>query len=77
MVLITIILLGTKPFLKLTYRETLMKMRSLSVFSAPANYGAVKIARSSFDVVLQTMKHTMIYPSSGPSSEVIALRLVV
>jgi hypothetical protein len=37
----------------------------------------VKIARSSFDMVLQTIKHTMIYPGSGLSSEVIALHLAV
>jgi hypothetical protein len=51
--------------------------RQLSVFSAPANNGVVKIARSSFEVVWQTMKHTIIYHGSGPSSEVIALRLAV
>jgi hypothetical protein len=45
----------------------------VSVFSAPANYGVVNIARSSSMVVLRTMKHTMIYPGSDPSSEVIAL----
>jgi hypothetical protein len=37
----------------------------------------VKIAHSSSEVVLLTMNHTMIYPGSGPSSEVIALCLVV
>jgi hypothetical protein len=37
----------------------------------------VKITCSSSEVVLQTIKHTVIYPSSGPSSEVIALRPVV
>jgi hypothetical protein len=46
------------------------------MFSVPANYGVVKIAHSSFKVVLRTMKHTMIYPGSDPSSEVIALYLV-
>jgi hypothetical protein len=50
---------------------------TLSVFSTPTNYGVVKIARSSSEVVMRTMKHTMIYPGSGPSSEVIALRPVV
>jgi hypothetical protein len=49
----------------------------MSVFSAPANYGVVKIVRSSFDVVLQTIKHTMIFPGSGPSSEVIVLHPVI
>jgi hypothetical protein len=41
----------------------------MSVFSAPAKYGVVKIARSSSEAVLRTMKHTVIYPSSGPSLE--------
>jgi hypothetical protein len=52
-------------------------MHNLSVFFALAGYRVVKIVRSSSDVVLQTMKHTIIYSSSGPSSEVIALHLVV
>jgi hypothetical protein len=46
-------------------------------FSAPTNYGVVKIIRFSFEVVLRTMKHTMIYSGSGPSSEVIAMRSTV
>jgi hypothetical protein len=37
------------------------------MFSALANYG----------VVLRTMKHSMIYPGSCPSLEVIAIHLVV
>jgi hypothetical protein len=37
----------------------------------------VKILRSSSEVVLQTMKHTMIYLGSGLSLEVIALRPMV
>jgi hypothetical protein len=45
----------------------------LSAFLAPARNRVVKIARSSSDMVLQTIEHTMIYPGSGPSSEVIAL----
>jgi hypothetical protein len=45
----------------------------LSVFFAPARYMEVKIARSYSEVVSQTTKHTMIYPGSGPSLEVIAL----
>jgi hypothetical protein len=49
----------------------------LSVFSALANYGVVKITRSYSEVVLLTTKHTMIYPGSGPSLDVIALSLVV
>jgi hypothetical protein len=44
----------------------------LSVFFAPARYRVVKIARS---VVLRTTNNTIVYPSSGPSLEVIALRL--
>jgi hypothetical protein len=35
-----------------------------------------KIVCSSFEMVLQTTKHTMIYPGSGLSMEVIALRPV-
>jgi hypothetical protein len=45
----------------------------MSVFFAPARYKVVKIARSNFDVVLRTIKHMMIYPSLGPSLEVIVL----
>jgi hypothetical protein len=50
---------------------------SLSVFSAPVKYIIVKITRFSFEVVLRIIKYTMIYPTSGPSLEVIALRLIV
>jgi hypothetical protein len=50
---------------------------SLSVFSAPARYRVVKIARSCSKVVLLTTKHTMVYPGSGPFLEVIALCPVV
>jgi hypothetical protein len=42
-------------------------------FFAPARYRVVKITHSYFEVVLQTIKHTMVYPSAGPSLEVIAL----
>jgi hypothetical protein len=49
----------------------------MSVFSAPANYGMVNIAHSSFEVALRTMKHTMIYPCSGSYLKVIALRPVI
>jgi hypothetical protein len=49
----------------------------LSVFFALARYRVVKIACSSSKVVLRTTKHTVIYPSSGTSSEVIALRPAV
>jgi hypothetical protein len=47
------------------------------LFFAPTRYRVVKIARSSYEVVLRTMKHTVIYPGTGPSLEVIALRIVV
>jgi hypothetical protein len=47
----------------------------LSVFFAPTRYRVVKIARSCSEVVLRTTKNTMVYSSSGPSLEVIALRL--
>jgi hypothetical protein len=50
---------------------------TLSVFFAPVRYTVVKITRFSFEVVLRTMKQTMIYPDSGPSSEVTAIRPVV
>jgi hypothetical protein len=49
----------------------------LSVFAALTKYRVVKIACFSSEVVLQTMKHTIIYLGSGPSLEVIALRLVI
>jgi hypothetical protein len=49
----------------------------LSVFFSPARYMVVKIARSCFEVVLQITKHTMVYPGSDPSLEVIVLRPVV
>jgi hypothetical protein len=46
-------------------------------FFAPTRYMVVKIMRSISEVVLQIMKHTMIYLGSSPSSEVIVLCLVV
>jgi hypothetical protein len=52
-------------------------MHQLLVFFAPTRYRVVKIAHSRFEVVLRTTKRTVIYPSSGPSLEVIALRPVV
>jgi hypothetical protein len=48
-------------------------MRQLSVFFALIRYMVVKIARSSFEVILRAIKHTMINPGLGPSLEVIAL----
>jgi hypothetical protein len=43
----------------------------------PTRYRVVKIARSYSEVALETTKHTVIYPSFGPSLEVIALCLAV
>jgi hypothetical protein len=61
-----------------THKDELMFWdQSLSVFSAPTNYGVVKIAYLSSEVVLRMMKHSMIYPGSDISSEVIALHSVV
>jgi hypothetical protein len=37
----------------------------------------VKITRFNFEMILRTIKHTMIYSDSGSSSEVIALRPTV
>jgi hypothetical protein len=45
----------------------------LLVFFAMTRYRVVKIMRSCSKVVLRTIKHTIIYPGSGPSLEVIAL----
>jgi hypothetical protein len=52
-------------------RETLV-----GVFCIDKNR-VVKITRSSFEMDLRTTKHIMIYPDSGPSSDVIVLRPVV
>jgi hypothetical protein len=49
---------------------------SVIVFYTDKNR-VIKIVRFSFDMALQTTKHTMIYPGSGTSLEVIALRLAV
>jgi hypothetical protein len=48
----------------------------LSVFCTGKNR-VVKIAHSSFEMILQTTKHAMIYPSLGPSIEVIVICPVV
>jgi hypothetical protein len=45
-------------------------------FFAP-RYRVIKIMHSYSEVVLRTTKHTMVYPDSGPSLEVIALGSVV
>jgi hypothetical protein len=63
--------------LKLLYVCPGCSNHMLSVFSSPANYGVVNIVHFSSKVVLQTMKNTMIYPSLGPSMDVIALCPVV
>jgi hypothetical protein len=49
----------------------------VGVFCTGERYRVVKITHSSFEVVLLTTKHTMIYPDSDPSLEVIALHTVV
>jgi hypothetical protein len=54
----------------------MVEMIVVDVFYTGKNR-VVKITHSSFEVVLRTTKHTMIYPGSGPSLEVIALRPVV
>jgi hypothetical protein len=51
-------------------------IRLVSVFYTGKNR-VVNIACSSSEKVLRTTKHTMIYPSLGPSMEIIDLRLVV
>jgi hypothetical protein len=48
----------------------------VSVFCTGKNR-VVKIARSNSEMVLQTTKHSMIYPGLGPSSKVTNLRLAV
>jgi hypothetical protein len=47
----------------------------LWVFFASARYRVVKIMHSCSEVVLWTTKNTMVYSGSGPSLEIIALRL--
>jgi hypothetical protein len=48
----------------------------LSVFFTPARYRVVKIVCSCSEVVLRTMKHTIVYPGSGPYYVVIVLHPV-
>jgi hypothetical protein len=43
------------------------------VFFCTEKNRVVKIVHSSFEVVLRITEHTMIYPGSGPSFEVIPL----
>jgi hypothetical protein len=49
----------------------------LSVFFALTRNRVVKTVCSYSEVVLQTTKHTIVYPGSGPSLKVIALCLAV
>jgi hypothetical protein len=48
-----------------------------SMFFPPARYMVVKIKHSYSEVVLQTTKHTIVYPNLGPSFKVIALHPAV
>jgi hypothetical protein len=57
-------------------QRPLPSVLTVGVFCTGKNR-VVKITCSSSEVVLQTTKHIMIYPSSGPSLEVIALRSVL
>jgi hypothetical protein len=52
-------------------------MHHLVVLFSLARYRVVKITRSYTEVVLRITKHTIVYPGSSPSSEVIALHLAV
>jgi hypothetical protein len=53
--------------------KSIFLAHQLSMFFAPARYMVVKIVHSYSDVVSRTTKHTMVYPGSAPSLEVIAL----
>jgi hypothetical protein len=53
-----------------------MHLQIVIVFYTRKNR-VVKIMCSNSEMVLRTTKHTMIYPGSGISLEVIALHLVV
>jgi hypothetical protein len=59
-----------------SWKDTIWGVEML-VFFASARYRTVKIAHSGSEMVLRTTKHTIIYPDSDPSSEVIALRPTV
>jgi hypothetical protein len=63
--------------LDLPFIVRVFKSHNLSVFFVPARYSVVKIARSSSEMVLRTIKHMVIYPGLGPSLEVIVLRPAV
>jgi hypothetical protein len=57
--------------------KSLFLAHQLLVFFASGRYNVVKSTRSYSRVVLQTTKHTIVYPGSDPSLEVIALHPVV
>jgi hypothetical protein len=50
---------------------------NLSVFFCSDKNKVVNITHFNFEMILQTIKHTIIYPGSGLFSEVIALRLAL
>jgi hypothetical protein len=52
------------------------RSQPIGVFYTSKNM-VVKIAHSSFEMVLRTTKHTMIYLGSGSSLQVIAIRPAV
>jgi hypothetical protein len=52
-------------------------VHQLSVFFVPVRYIVVKITCSCFEMVLRTIKNTIVYHGSGPYYEVIALRLAI
>jgi hypothetical protein len=58
-------------------KHLLLRSCSFVGVFTPARYRVVKIACSCSEVVLWTTKHTMVYPGSSPSLEVIALRPTV
>jgi hypothetical protein len=47
------------------------------VFLTPIRYRVIKIVCFDYKMVLRTIKHTVIYPDSGSSLEVIGLRPTV
>jgi hypothetical protein len=61
---------------KSTLQIPLPSMPTVNIFYTSKNR-VVNIVRSSSEMVLRTTKHIIIYPSSGPSLEVITLRPVV
>jgi hypothetical protein len=69
------------PRVKHTEENFSYKMWNVRVYSCRSfctgKNRVVKITRSSSEMVLRTIKHTMIYISSGPSLKVVVLHLVV